>query len=72
MQERVLYPGWETVQWIGEGSFGSVYEIRRTLPNDKIEKAALKVISIPKSKGEIAELHSNGYDDASITAHFKP
>lgn len=71
MSERELYPGWETVRKIGNGSFGAVYEIARTLPNGKVEKAALKVISIPQNEGDVEELYSNGYDDASITAHFK-
>ena len=71
MSERELYPGWETVRKIGNGSFGAVYEIARTLPNGKTEKAALKVISIPQNEGDVEELYSNGYDDASITAHFK-
>lgn len=71
MSESVLYPGWETVRKIGSGSFGAVYEIARTLPNGKTEKAALKVISIPQNEGDVEELYSSGYDDASITAHFK-
>lgn len=65
-----LYPGWKTVRKIGSGSFGTVYEIERDLFG-KIEKAALKYIYIPHSEGEIEELYGNGYDDASITAHFK-
>lgn len=71
MNESALYPGWETVRKIGSGSFGAVYEIARTLPNGKTEKAALKVISIPQNEGDVEELYSSGYDDASITAHFK-
>lgn len=71
MNESALYPGWETVREIGSGSFGTVYEIARTLPNGKTEKAALKVISIPQNEGDVEELYSSGYDDASITAHFK-
>lgn len=71
MSESALYPGWETVRKIGSGSFGAVYEITRTLPNGKTEKAALKVISIPQNEGDVEELYSSGYDDASITAHFK-
>ena len=46
-ERKCLWPGWETVRLIGSGSFGAVYEINRTLPNGKVEKAALKVISIP-------------------------
>ena len=65
-----LYPGWTTVKKIGTGGFGAVYEIQRDLFG-KIEKAALKHISIPKDVDEIDELYSNGYDDAGITIHFE-
>lgn len=65
----VSWPGWKVVRLIGEGSFGAVYEIQRNTFGN-IEKAALKVISIPKSKRDIEELYNDGYDDASITARF--
>jgi serine/threonine protein kinase len=65
-----VYPGWETVQRIGSGSFGAVYEIRRNLFGT-VEKAALKQISIPQDEGDVQELYSSGYDDASITAHYE-
>ena len=68
--DRVSWPGWETVQLIGRGSFGSVYEIQRDVFGD-IEKAALKVISIPQNASDIDELYSDGYDDESITSTFQ-
>ncbi len=71
MKERELWPGWETVRKIGSGSFSTVYEIRRALPNGDIERAALKVITIPQNESDIDELYGSGYDDASITAHFR-
>ena len=42
--ENSLWPGWETVRLIGRGSFGAVYEIRRTI-GKTVERSALKVIS---------------------------
>jgi hypothetical protein len=65
-----VYPGWETVRLIGRGSFGAVYEIQRTLFG-KVEKAALKQISIPQDQSDVEELYSSGYDEASITAHYQ-
>lgn len=65
-----LWPGWETVRLIGRGSFGAVYEIQRTVFDD-VEKAALKVISIPQNDSDIEELYSDGYDDESITSTFE-
>lgn len=64
------WPGWETVKLIGRGSFGAVYEIQRDMLGD-IEKAALKVISIPQNNGDIEELYNDGYDDESITSTFQ-
>ena len=70
MEIKALFPGWETVRKIGTGSFGTVYEIQRDLFGKK-EKAALKRISIPQNESDIDDLYGNGFDDASITAHFR-
>lgn len=61
----VIWPGWETVRKIGSGSFGSVYEIQRDVYGDT-EKAAVKVISIPRNDSEIEYLRGSGVDEASI------
>jgi uncharacterized protein YjdB/serine/threonine protein kinase len=65
-----IYPGWETVGLIGRGSFGAVYEIQRN-NFGKIEKAALKVISIPQNESDISMLRDDGFDDQSITMRFE-
>ena len=64
--QNFSWPGWETIQLIGRGSFGEVYEIRRDVFGD-LEKAALKVISIPQNESDIDELYSDGYDEESIS-----
>ena len=69
--EGVDFPGWEVVRKIGEGSFGGVYEIHRTLPGGRVEKCALKKLTIPKDNGEIEELYSHSFSADSITAHYK-
>ena len=69
--EGVDFPGWEVVRKIGEGSFGGVYEIHRTLPGGRVEKCALKKLTIPKDNGEIEELYSHSFGADSITAHYK-
>ena len=68
--QKELWPGWKVVREIGQGSFGAVYEIQREMFG-KIESAALKVLTIPQSQNEIQELRSEGYDDASLTTHFR-
>ena len=68
--EQVTWPGWETLRVIGRGSFGTVYEIRRSVAGD-VEHAALKYLSIPASEDEIVNLQSEGMDSASITRTFR-
>lgn len=67
---NVSWPGWEVVRKIGNGSFGSVYEIQRDVFGD-VERAALKVITIPQSRSDIDELLNEGYDEASVTERFR-
>ena len=67
---KASWPGWETVKMIGRGSFGTVYEIQRTLFMDT-EKAALKVLSIPQHSSDVEEMYNDGYDDESITNAVK-
>lgn len=68
-EENTLWPGWKTVRRIGQGSFGSVYEIQREVQR-RTECSALKVISIPQSSSEVSELRANGYDDDSIVRYY--
>ena len=66
----IILPGWEVVRKLGEGSFGGVYEIQRTLPGGYVEKTALKKLVIPRDPEEIEELKSQSFSDESITAHY--
>lgn len=68
--QQFSWPGWETVRLIGQGSFGTVYEIQRQVFDDT-EKAALKVISIPQNHNDIDEMLCDGYDEESITSTFQ-
>lgn len=68
--KTAVWPGWETVDMLGQGSFGAVYEIRRDVFGD-VEKAALKVISIPQSKSELDEMYGEGYDEDSIRKNME-
>ena len=67
----VRFPGWEVIRKLGEGSFGGVYEIYRTLPDGRVEKAALKKLTVPKDNSEIRELYSQSFSKENITAHYK-
>lgn len=67
---NAVWPGWETVGILGQGSFGAVYEIERDVFGEK-EKAALKVISIPQSNSELDEMYGEGYDEDSIQKNLE-
>ena len=67
----VRFPGWEVVRKLGQGSFGGVYEIQRTLPDGRVERGALKKLSVPRDREEIEEMLSNSFSTESITAHYK-
>lgn len=57
---------WQIVGVLGTGGFGSVYEIRRGE-----ERAAVKILSIPRDSDEITQFRAEGYDEASISAHYR-
>ena len=52
---------WKIIRRIGQGSFGSVYEIERNAYGFT-EKAALKIISVPSSEDELETLRNSNYD----------
>ena len=68
-QSYPVWPGWKTLRKLGEGSYGSVWEIQRDL-RGRDERAALKYIRIPQKDSDIAELQSLGYDEESIRRTF--
>lgn len=63
------WPGWEPVRKLGEGGFGSVYEIQRQ-DYGVTYRAALKVISVPVSESDVDQKRSMGMDDASVVSYF--
>ena len=69
-EKTPVWPGWETARLIGRGSFGAVYEIRRSVFGET-ERCALKYISIPQDDSEIRDMKSEGMDAESITRSFE-
>ncbi len=70
LDSKAVWPGWKTVRLIGRGNFGAVYEIQRDVFGT-VEKAALKVISIPQNDSEIDSLRGYGYGDALISTRYE-
>ena len=60
---------WKLVRLLGEGSYGKVYEAHRE-DFGTIYKAAIKIITIPKSQGEVTSARAEGMDEVSVTAYF--
>ena len=48
---RIPWKGWKATEEIGQGGFGTVYRIER-MQSGVMDRDALKVIRIPKSKSE--------------------
>ena len=67
----IEYKGWHVVRRIGTGSFGSVYEIERE-DFGYTYKAALKVISIPKSEQDLTAAKNNiGKSEDSLKVYYQ-
>ena len=66
----IVLGNWTLTRMIGEGAFGSVYEAERE-DFGKIYKAAIKIITIPKSESEIKAIRAEGLDEDSVTAYFR-
>lgn len=65
-----VWPNWNIVRTIGEGSFGKVFEICRNEYGIE-EHSALKVVSIPQSDSEMQALLNDGMREAEIREYFK-
>ena len=65
----VVFGKWRIERKIGEGSFGTVYEIHRE-DFGQVYRAALKVITVPQNETELKNVRQEGMDDESIHGYF--
>lgn len=70
MTIKAPWDGWDIIETLGRGSYGSVYKITRT-QYGVTELAAMKVISIPNNPDMIENDYSCGYDKESIKNKYK-
>lgn len=71
-----VFEFWDITRKIGEGSYGAVYEIQRRDGNpftgqQTVQKAALKVLSLPKESSEVDSLLRDGMDHNSIVKFYR-
>lgn len=65
-----VWPEWELIEKIGEGSFGKVYKAKRT-ERGRSFYSAIKIISIPASKGELDSVCSEMNNEQSTREYFR-
>ena len=70
MALKEVWPGYETVERIGRGGYGTVYKVKKTDPTGEYY-SAVKKISIPKDEDEYYSLKDEDYSDENITAIFE-
>lgn len=65
-----VWPEWELIEKIGEGSFGKVYKAKRT-ERGRSFYSAIKIISIPASKGELDSVRLEMNNEQSTREYFR-
>lgn len=65
-----VWPEWELIEKIGEGSFGKVYKAKRT-ERGRSFYSAIKIISIPASKGELDSVRPEMNNEQSTREYFR-
>ena len=65
-----VWPEWELIEKIGEGSFGKGYKAKRT-ERGRSFYSAIKIISIPASKGELDSVRSEMNNEQSTREYFR-
>lgn len=69
-QMSTIWPEWDIVEQLGEGSFGKVYKIVRE-EHGVTSNAAMKVISIPQNDAELSSIRSEGLDEDGTRSYFE-
>ena len=64
-----IWPEWQAVAQLGEGSFGKVYKVTRE-EHGVVSTAAVKIISIPQSDAELSSIRSEGLDETGTRSYF--
>lgn len=66
---RGVWPEWEPVEKIGEGSYGTVYKCKKIENGEEIF-SAVKVITVPKNESEYEGLRIDGFTNEASKQYF--
>ncbi|MCL2828254.1 MAG: protein kinase [Oscillospiraceae bacterium] len=64
-----IWPEWQVVEQLGEGSFGKVYKVVRE-DHGVTSTAAVKVISIPQNDAELTSMRAERLDETGMRSYF--
>ena len=71
LQENdTIFHNWKIKKIIGEGSFGTVYEIEKK-EFERTYRAAAKVISIPKNQSDYMYILDEGMTEENVTEYYR-
>ena len=65
-----ILDGWTIIRKLGNGSFGTVYQIERKDEYGICERSALKVIRVPQSPEDMKEILDEGMNDRDASTYF--
>ncbi len=69
-ENDTIFHNWKIKKIIGEGSFGTVYEIEKN-EFGRTYKAAAKVISIPKNRSDYMAILDEGMTEENVTEYYR-
>lgn len=69
-EHDTAWQDWKTVRKLGEGGFGTVYEIMRSRYSIE-EHRALKVIRIPSDESDVRRMMAEGMDKTNIEEYYR-
>lgn len=65
-----IWPDWEIIEVIGQGSYGSVLKARKMLRGYDAVYSAIKVVTIPLNLTEVNSLLSSGMDKQTVRKYY--
>lgn len=68
---KQIWPDWEIVEVIGQGSYGSVLKAKRSIRGYEDIYSAIKIVTLPLNNSELSSLKSSGMDFYTIRNYYR-